>query len=103
MSPGPGRVRLDLNNPFFQKNLFELEKEQQRSVLVTLRKLAAMTWDQIYRDRALRWELIVSRTGERGERIYSLRMGKGFRAVAYREGEWLRFLSLHPDHDSAYE
>ena len=99
MNPGPGRVRLDLNNPVFQRNLFE---EQQRSALVTLKKLAEMTWDQVYRNPALRWELIVSRTGRSGERIYSVRMGKGFRAVVCRDGDWLRFLSLHPDHDSAY-
>ena len=29
---------------------------------------------------------------------------QGFRAVAYRaDGGWLRLLSLHPDHDSAYQ
>jgi hypothetical protein len=102
MSPESGRVRLDLNNPVFQRNLFDLPKDQQRAVLATLGKLLEMTWDQIYKDSGLKWELIVSRTGERGERIYSLRMGKGFRAVAFREGDWLRLTSLHPDHDSAY-
>lgn len=102
MSPGSGRVRLDLNNSVFQRNLFNLSKEQQRVVLTTLGKLLEMTWDQIYRDSGLKWELIASRTGERGEKLYSLRMGKGFRAVAFREGDLLRFVSLHPDHDSAY-
>lgn len=103
MSPGSVRVRLDLNNQFFQRDLFKLEKERQRSILVTLRKLAEMTWDQVYRDHALRWELILSRTGERGERIYSLCVGKEFRSVVCRDGDWLRFISLHPDHDSAYD
>ena len=103
MSPEEGRVRLDLNNPVFQKTLFTLEKEQQRAVLTTLRKLSAMSWTQVYRDSGLKWELISSRTGPREEKIYSLRMGKGFRALAYREEEWMRLLSLHPDHDSAYE
>ncbi len=37
-----------------------------------------------------------------GTRLYSFRMGKGFRGIAYRDGLWLRILSLHPDHDSAY-
>lgn len=93
---------VDLNNPVFQQCLFGLEKEQQRSVLLTLKKLAGMTWDQVYRDAGLKWELIVSRQGSAGQRIYSFRIGKGFRAIAYREGDWLRLLSLHPDHDSAY-
>jgi hypothetical protein len=96
-------VRLDLNSPVFLRNLFDLSKEQQRQVLTTLRKLFEMTWDQVYGDAGLNWEAIVSQVGPHGGRLYSLRMGKGFRAVAYRQGDWLRILSLHPDHDSAYE
>lgn len=95
-------VRLDLNNEVFQRNLFALQSVQQRAVLNTLRKLSTMTWQQVYTDRGLRWEAILSRTGPHGLRLYSLRIGKGFRAVAVREGEWLRLLTLHPDHDSAY-
>jgi len=83
--------------------MFNLPKDQQWAVLTTLRKLLEMTWEQIYRDSGLKWELISSRAGERGEKLYSLRMGKGFRAVAFREGDSLRFVSLHPDHDSAYD
>ena len=41
-------VRLDLNNPVFQRQLFALEKNEQLSVLNTLRKVASMTWQQIY-------------------------------------------------------
>ena len=33
--------------------------------------------------------------------VGSLRIGRGVRAVAYREGEWLRLLTLDPDHDAA--
>ena len=102
MAPQARHVRLDLNNPVFQRALFGLTKDQQRSVLTTLRKLLEMTWDQVYKDSGLNWEQIASRTGEQGERLYSLRMGQGFRAVAFREGESMRFVSLHPDHDSAY-
>jgi hypothetical protein len=103
MSLGSGHVRLDLNNPVLQRHLFNLEKDQQRAVLTTLRKISGMTWDQVYRDSGLKWELVDSRGGEQGERVYSLRMGKGFRALATREGDWLHLVSLHPDHDSAYD
>lgn len=95
-------VQLDLNNPIFQKQLFDLPKEEQLNVLRTLRKLSGMTWPQVYQDSGLKWELIHSRQGPRGERLYSFRLGKGFRGLAYREGTWIRILSLHPDHDSAY-
>ncbi|ADG06075.1 hypothetical protein [Kyrpidia tusciae] len=96
------RVRLDLNNPVFQRTLFRLVKSDQLSVLGTLRKLSELTWNQVYRDPGLKWELIYSRQGPHGERLYSFPIGRDFRAVAYRDGPWLRLLSLHPDHDSAY-
>ena len=95
-------VRLDLNSPVFQRQLFNLEKQQQTTVLGALRKLAAMTWDQVYVDPGLHWEAIMSRPGIGGGRLYSLRLGRGFRAVAHRDDTWLRLLTLHPDHDSAY-
>jgi hypothetical protein len=97
------RLHLDLNNPEFQEQLFALGKDAQRSVLGTLAKLSKMTWEGVYRDTGLKWEALVSRVGPHGGRLYSLRVGKGFRAVAYRQEDWLRILSLHPDHDSAYE
>jgi len=95
-------VLLDLNNPVFQKRLFSLPKNEQWSVLGTFRKLSNMTWQQIYDDRGLKWEIITSRSGPHGARLYSFRIGKGFRGVAYREKSWLRILSLHPVHDDAY-
>lgn len=95
-------IRPDLNNPNFQRQLFELGKEDQRRLLLTLKKLSRMTWDQAYQDPGLKWETITSRKGPKGERVYSLRMSKKFRALGFREKSWLRLLSLHPDHDSAY-
>lgn len=99
----PEGIQLDLNSPVFQKGLFHLPKKDQGSVLGVLRKLSQMDWDQVYGDRGLKWELILSRQGPQGKRLYSFRIGKGFRGVACREGNWLRLLSLHPDHDSAYQ
>lgn len=98
----PEGVRLDLNDVEFQEDLFNLTKEHQASVLGTLKKLSQMAWDQVYRDPGLKWEAVTIRTGPHGGRLYTFRLGKGFRAVAYREGQWLKILSLHPDHDSAY-
>jgi len=95
-------LRLDLNNPVFQRQLFNLSKNNQRNILNTLRKLANMTWQQVYSDYGLKWEIILSQKGPAGNKLYSFRVGKGFRGVAYRDSLWLRILSLHPDHDSAY-
>ena len=91
-------VRLELNNAVFQHPLFALDKAHQLGVLATLRKLSALRWPQVYPDRGLNWELIHSRIGPGGHRLYSLRISQGFRVVAYRDGGgWLRMLSLHPD------
>jgi hypothetical protein len=96
-------IRLDLNNPVFQRQLFNLTKSDQRSILNTLRKLADMTWQQVYSDYGLKWEVILSQKGPGDNKLYSFRISKAFRGVGYRDGSWLRLLSLHPDHDSAYQ
>lgn len=103
MTRQPAAVRLDLNSPVFLRNLFALTKNDQRQALTTLGKLFQMTWDQVYRDASLKWEAIVSQVGPNGGRLYAFRMGNALRAVGYRQDDWLRILSLHPEHDSAYE
>ena len=96
-------IRLDLNNPVFQRQLFNLTKRDQRNILNTLRKLSKMTWQQVYSYFGLKWEVILSQKGPGDNKLFSFRISKGFRGVAYREGAWLRLLSLLPDHDSAYQ
>lgn len=96
------RVLLDLNDPVLQETWFALERREALAVLATFRKIRQLDWEQLYRDRGLRWEAILSRGGPAGQRIYSLRITQRVRAVAYREGQFLRLLSLHADHDSAY-
>lgn len=97
------RIALDLKSPEFQRDWFALEHDEALAVLATLRKILRLDWNELYADRGLRWEAILSRPGPTGQRLYSLRVTKRVRAVAYRQGEFLRFLSLHPDHDSAYK
>jgi len=97
------RILLDLNNPSFQRTLFNLNKNDQRNILNTFRKISNMTWSQIYSDRGIKWEVILSQKGPGGCRLYSFRISKGFRGLGYRDRAWLRILSLHPDHDSAYK
>ena len=95
-------VVLDLNTPEFLDDWFHLEKTEAIAVLDTLKKIRGMDWDLVYKDRGLRWETIISRKGPGGQRIYSLRITRKVRTPAYRDRDFLRLLSLHPDHDSAY-
>jgi hypothetical protein len=97
------RIRLDLNNPVFQENLLTLQKPERHSALETLNKLRQMTWNQVYRDNGLKWERIVSITPPAGvAAVYSLRISQSRRATAYRDGDFLRLLTIAPDHDTTY-
>lgn len=95
-------VRLDLNIPDFQEDLLELTRDQQVSLLAAFRKITRLTWEQVYRDKGLRWEAVKSHSGPNKERVFSIRIDRQFRALVLRDGPRMQFLSLHPDHDSAY-
>jgi hypothetical protein len=97
------RLLLDLNNSVFQADWFALERDEALAVLAAFKKLHRMDWEQLYRDRGFRWEAILSRQGPAGQRIYSLRLTRRMRATAFRESDYLRMLSIHADHDSAYQ
>ena len=73
-------IQLDLNNSEFQANLFALNKPEAWAVLKTLRLLQAMTWEQIQASKGLHWELIQSRQGPEGQRLYSMRISRSCRA-----------------------
>lgn len=93
---------LDFNYPYFQEKWFGLSKEDFLAVKNTLKTLILMHWNQVYQDRGLKWEKIQSITTPAGRSIYSIRLSKKFRAVVCRENDFLVFVSLHPDHESAY-
>jgi hypothetical protein len=96
-------VLLDLNNPVFQETLLTLPKAERNAALDTLNKLRRMTWDQVYRDHGLKWERIASVKPPAGiDALYSLRITQARRATAYRDGGFLRLLSIARDHDSTY-
>ncbi len=96
-------IKIDMNHPDFQKDLFHLEKNEQIAFLKALKKIRQLNWDKLYADNGLKWEAILSKTTPSGQRIYTFRFSKKYRATALREGEFLRLLSLHADHDSAYD
>lgn len=98
-----GTVRLDLNNPVFQKDWLALPKQEAEELRGTLRLISQMSWEQVFRSKGLNWEEIKSRPGPHGQKLYSIRITKKCRAVVHREGDFMRFLTLHSDHDSAYD
>lgn len=96
-------VRLDLNNPVFQENLFMLQKPERHAALDSLNKIRQMTWNQVYRDSGIKWEKIISVKPPTGiDAIYLLRITQARRATAYRDGDFIRLLTIAPDHDNTY-
>jgi hypothetical protein len=91
------KVLIDLNFPDFQDQLFSLEQGEHRVLFKTLRKLRSLSWPSVYRDKGLNWEQIKDQPGR-----FTIRLSKRSRAVVRREGDHIRFISLHTDHDGAY-
>jgi len=93
-------IRLDLNNPVFQENLLLLQKAERLAALDTLNKIRQLTWNQLYRDNGCKWEKIFSVKPPAGvEAIYSFRITRSRRATAFRDGDFIRLLTIAPDHD----
>jgi hypothetical protein len=103
VAAGASRIRLDLNSPAFQDVFFRLEAAELKQVVAGLRRLADLDWSTAYRHPGLRWEAIDHLKAPNGAKVHSLRLSQKVRAMAYRDGDFLRLLSLHPDHDSAYQ
>jgi hypothetical protein len=97
MSGNNEKVQLDLNSPQFQSDFFDLDPSEIKKLTKTFKKLRGMTWSDVFRDHGLRWEELKTVTGQ-----FSIRLSQSYRAVLYREGGWMRLVSLHPDHDAAY-
>ena len=96
-------VKIDLNNPEFQRTWVELEADEAERVRATFRKILKLTWQELYRDKGLHWEKIHSVPAPKGvDSLYSFRLSKSARGVGYRDGNFLRVLLVNADHDGAY-
>ena len=96
-------VELDLNSPVFQSAWDNLELVAQEKVFATFEKITQLTWNQVYRDKGLRWEKIHSIPTPKGiEALYSFRVSKSIRGIGFREDHYLRVLLIQPDHDTTY-
>ena len=103
MASRDAEVRLDLNNPVFQEQLLSLQKNERHAALDTLNKIRKLTWNQLYRDQGIQWEKITSIKPPAGiDAVYSLRISQSRRATAHRDGDFIRLLTIAPDHDATY-
>ena len=103
MPAAGSRIRLDLNSPEFQDVFFRLQADELKQVVASLRRLRELDWNSLYHHTGFRWEALEHLKAPNGTMGYSLRLSQRIRAVAFRDGDFLRLISLHPDHDSAYD
>ncbi len=97
------KVVLDLNNPVFLDEFLALDKTELARVTKALKKIRSMDWETFAKHRGSRWEEIGHIEAPNGRPAHSFRLSQKYRALGYRDGDFLRVLSLHLDHDSAYE
>lgn len=103
MGSNDNPIRLDLNNPVFQEHLFSLQKPERHAAMDTLRKIRQLRWDQLYRENGLKCEKIISVKPPQGvEAIYTLRITQSRRCTAYPDGDFMRLLTIAPDHGNTY-
>jgi hypothetical protein len=95
-------VLLDLNNPEFLNVFLRLESAELHQVAAALHRIQRLSWSEIHKAPGLKWEAVKHISGPNGQTVYSIRLSDKVRALAYRDGSFLRLLSLHPNHDSAY-
>jgi hypothetical protein len=103
-------VRLNLNDAEFLADLFALERNDKIQVLKQFEKISKLTWAQLYQDAGLKWEkidpvpaaLVRHLAKNKQLSLYSIRLTQAKRAVVTRDGDYMRFLALLPDHDSTY-
>ena len=96
-------MKIDLNFPPFQQDLFSLDKTQLTAFVKSVKKINKMDLMQVQQSSGLNLEKIKNLKTSNGKTLYSIRMSKSFRAVICIEDDFIRFISLHPDHDSAYK
>ena len=96
-------MKIDLNFPPFQQDLFSLDKTQLTAFVKSVKIINKMDLRQVQQSSGLNLEKIKNLKTSNGKTLYSIRMSKSFRAVICIEDDFIRLISLHPDHDSAYK
>ena len=96
-------MKIDLNFPPFQQDLFSLDKTQLTAFVKSVKKINKMDLRPVQKSSGLNLEKIKNLKTSNGKTLYSIGMTKSFRAVICIEDDFIRFISLHPDHDSAYK
>jgi len=104
-------VKPDLTFPGFMDDLRSLTTSDYNVFKERIQHIKKMTWQQVYDTssksrqgkRGLNWEILQGKKSADDNPIASIRISASFRALVSRKDDFMRFISLHPDHDSAYK
>ncbi len=111
-SSNENQVKTDTNFPRFLKDFDSLTIPEQENVISSIDKVEEMTWRMVYltsskgrNKRGINWEPTKNpkQFTCQNHHIATIRVTLKHRARVYRDEVFMVFLSLHPDHDSAYE
>ena len=69
----------------------------------TAKKIVKMDLAQMQQSSGFNLDKIRHMKSPADTTLYSIRVNRSFRAVVTIDGKYMRFISLHPDHDSAYK
>lgn len=103
-------VLVDSSFPKFLEALADLEANEQEAILDAIDKIQKMTLDDVYKTssktpgqkRGINYEPIDQQTAS-GRRIATIRASAKVRIRVCRDEQFMRFISIHVDHDSAYK
>ena len=104
-------IAVDVGLSAFHADFKTLTVEEQAEFFDAITKIQGMTWQQLWdtssktpgQKRGFNYEKIEGQVTPGGEQVHSIRITQKFRARVTRSDRWMRFISLHPDHDSAYK
>lgn len=104
-------VKPDLTFPGLMDELRQLPEDQYNQFKERIQFIKKMTWQQVYdtstkskkEKRGLNWEVLDGQITADGKPVASIRISGSFRARVSRKDDLMRFISLHPNHDSAYK
>jgi hypothetical protein len=71
-----------------------------KSGQISLGKRYAGKTLELQRHTGFNWDAIRHIRTPNGATAYSLRLSGKIRGIAYRDGDFLRIISLHPDHEA---
>ena len=94
-------MKIDLNFPPVQQDLFSLDKTQLTAFVKSVKKINKMDLSQVQQSSGLNLEKIKNLNTSNGKTLYSIRMSKSFRALRTTLFVLYHFIRITTQHTSS--